>query len=206
MKKTLLLIVALLFLPFTVQAQFKIGIRAGLSTSSLHRETIEEGSLKLAIDEAKYGIHFGVFARGYFSENFYLQPEILFNSNRVDFVIDDHGDGLVNKILNEKYRYLDIPLMFGYKLGSMRLEAGPVGHAYLASKTELDEITGYEQRFNDFTVGYQAGFGLDIWKILIDIRYEGNFEDFGEHMYIGDKQINFSQSPNRWVMTVGYAF
>jgi hypothetical protein len=47
---------------------------------------------------------------------------------------------------------------------------------------------------------------LDIWKILIDIRYEGNFEDFGEHMYIGDKQINFSQSPNRWVMTVGYAF
>ncbi len=206
MKKLVFLTLAFLMLPLSIEAQSKFGVRAGISTANLYKETVEESNLKIAIKEANYGVHFGIFARVFVSTRFYLQPELLVNSNSVDFEINDPGDGLFNKILKEKYQYLDIPLMLGCQLGPLRLEGGPVGHAYLASKTELDEVDKYEQRFNDFTLGYQAGIGLDIWKFLIDVRYEGNFNDFGEHMHIGGQQIDFSQSPTRWIMTIGYTF
>ncbi len=206
MKNVMFFVIVSLLFPFTGHTQFKVGIRAGLSTSNLQKETIEESSLKIAIKEAKYGFHFGFFSRVTFSEKVYLQPEVLFNSNRVDFDIDDSGNGLVNKVLNEKYQYLDIPLMAGYKIGALRLEVGPVGHAYLKNKSELFAIKEYSQNFKDFTLGYQAGIGLDIFNLLVDVRYEGNFNDFGEHMNVGEKQIDFSQSPSRWLMTIGYCF
>ncbi|HFA47573.1 MAG TPA: PorT family protein [Bacteroidetes bacterium] len=207
MKKSAFCIIALLALPFLGQAQGKFGVRAGLSTPNLDKETIDQNGLKLAIKDAKYGFHIGLFGRVPLGAKLYLQPEVLFNSNSVDFDVTDLGDGLINTVLTEKYQNLDIPLMLGYKLGPLRLEAGPAGHVFLKSKSELEEgVTGYMQRFKDFNLGYQAGLGLDIWKLLVDVRYEGNFNNFGEHMTIAGEQINFSQNPSRWVMTVGFAF
>jgi Outer membrane protein beta-barrel domain len=206
MKKILLLIIALIIIPLAGQAQFKFGLRAGASTSNLSKETIEVNTLEIVLKEAKYGIHGGVFVRAHFSEKWYLQPEVLFNSTKVDFEVGDLKNGLAPELLTEEYHNLDIPVLLGYKIGPIRLEAGPVAHAYLPAKTELDEIEDYEQRIQDFTLGYQAGIGLDIWRLLVDVRFDGNFQEFGEHMYIGDQQINFSQVPTRWVMTLGYAF
>ncbi len=207
MKKQIIWALALSILPIFSQAQVKFGLRAGLSTPSLDKETVDQGGLTLAIKDAKYGFHLGFFSRFPLGEKFYLQPEALFNSNTVDFNVTDLSEGLVNTVLNEKYQNLDIPMMLGYKIGPLRLEAGPVGHVFIASKSELEgEISNYAQRFKDFTLGYQTGLGLDIWRLLVDVRYEGSFNNFGEHMQIGGEQIKFSQNPSRWVMTVGLAF
>ncbi len=208
MKKSFIWALALLFIPMLSQAQFKFGVRAGISTPNLDRESINQHGLNLAIKEAKYGYHLGLFARAPLGETFYLQPEVLFNSNTVDFEIGELGNGFVGNVLNEKYQNLDIPMMLGLKLGPLRLEGGPVGHVFVQSKSQLEgEVAGYTQRFKDFTMGYQAGLGLDIGRrLLLDVRYEGNVNDFGEHMRIAGEQINFSQNPSRIVMTVGFAF
>ncbi len=193
---------------FLVQtnAQIRYGLRAGLSSSQLSQESIQANGVSLAIQDANYGYHFGLFGRVKLTQHWYLQPEAVINSTSVDFKVTDFQDGLMEKVLTEKYRYLDIPLMLGFKLGPLRAEAGPTGHVYMASKSELEDIGGYERRFNDFNLGYQAGFGLDIWRLMFDLRYEGNFQKFGEHMSIGGQQVNFSQRPTRWVATVGYSF
>jgi hypothetical protein len=188
------------------KAQIRYGFRAGISTTNLDKETVEASGVSLAIKDAKYGYHLGIFARGRLGETFYIQPELAFNANSVDFTVDDAQDGIMDKVLNEKYQHLDIPLMLGAKFGPLRLEAGPTGHVYIASKTELDQIGGYEQRFNDFNLGYQGGIGLDIWKILVDLRYEGNFTRFGDHMRIGGEEVKFSDRPSRWLLTVGFSF
>lgn len=206
MKNLISLSILLSILAVQSNAQIRFGLRGGVSTSQLTSETIEANGVSLAIKDANYGVHFGVFGRAKLSERLYLQPEVAFNSTSVDFQVTDFADGLMNDVLTEKYQHLDIPLMLGYKLGPLRLEAGPTGHVYLASKSELEEIGGYERRFNDFNLGYQAGFGLDIWKLLIDLRYEGNFNKFGDHMSIGGQDIQFSQRPTRWLMTVGFSF
>lgn len=207
MKKLAFFSSILFLLPLAnLQAQFKIGVRAGLSTPNLESETVNAQGLNLAIKEANYGYHLGLFMRGHLSERLYLQPEFLFNSNSVDFKLEGFTAGLANRIFTEKYQNLDIPFMAGYKLGPLRLEGGPVGHIHIASNTELDIVDGYEQRFNDFQLGFQTGLGLDIWRILLDVRYEGNFNDFGEHMRILGEEVKFSQNPSRIVMTIGFAF
>ncbi|MBK9012648.1 MAG: PorT family protein [Saprospiraceae bacterium] len=206
MKSFIFVFTILCFFTFQTNAQIRFGIRGGLSSSQLNQESIQTNGVSLAIKDANYGYHLGIFGRAKLSKHWYLQPEAVINSTSVDFVVTDFSDGLVDKVLTEKYRNLDIPLMFGYKLGPLRAEAGPTGHVYMASKSELEQIGGYERRFNNFNLGYQAGFGLDIWKLMIDLRYEGNFEKFGDHMSIGGQQVNFSQSPTRWLMTVGLSF
>ncbi len=206
MKSIQFLAFALCLFAFQANAQIRFGFRSGLSSSQLNSETIQQNGVSVAIKDANYGYHLGVFARAKLGDHWYIQPEAMFNSTSVDFEVTDFGDGLVNKVLTEKYRNLDLPLMVGYKLGPLRAEAGPTGHLYVASKSELEEIGSYDRRFNDFNLGYQAGLGLDIWKITLDLRYEGNFEKFGSHMNIGGEQINFSQRPARWLMTVGFSF
>ncbi len=206
MKSIICLSFALCFFALNSQAQIRFGFRGGLSSSQLNQETIQANGVTLAIKDANYGYHLGIFGRAKLSKHWYLQPEATFNSTSVDFEVTDFSDGLVNKLLTEKYRHLDLPLMLGYKLGPLRAEAGPTGHVYMASKSELEQIGGYERRFNDFNLGYQAGFGLDIWKLTLDLRYEGNFEKFGNHISIGGQDLNFSQRPTRWLMTAGFSF
>jgi hypothetical protein len=206
MKNSILFALIFLFAS-QLHSQVKYGIRAGLSSVNLDKETIEQSGVSLAIDEASYGFHLGVFVRGKLGEKFYIQPEALFNSSKVDFTVDELQSGIVGKVLTEKYRNLDVPVMIGYKLGPLRLEAGPTGHFYVASKSELeDELSGYTKKFNNLTVGYQAGVGLDLWKVLLDLRYEGNFTRFGDHMRIAGNKVTFSDAPSRLVLTAGLSF
>lgn len=207
MKKLALLSAVLLFCTLSSQAQIRFGLRAGLSSTDLGKESVETEGVKVAVKDADYGFHFGLFARGTLSDHIYIQPEVVLNSTTVNFTVDDLQDGIMNKVLSEKYKNLDIPVMLGFKAGPLRLEGGPVGHVYIANKSELeDEISGYDQRFNNFTMGYQAGIGVDIWKFLIDLRYEGNFNKFGEHMRIGGEEVKFADSPTRFVLTAGLSF
>ncbi len=209
MKKIALVIPIVLLFSLFAEAQHQMiryGLRAGLSSSNLDNDVFQKNGVSLAIKEASYGYHFGLFARAHLGKHVYLQPEAVFNSNSVNFTVDDLQQGLMNTVLKEKYQNLDIPLMLGLKLGPLRLEAGPTGHVYIASKTELDQIGGYERRFNNFTLGYQVGGGLDIWKILVDLRYEGNFTRFGDHMRIAGEEVKFSDKLSRWLLTIGFSF
>lgn len=206
MNKAIFFSIILLAVSIVGQAQVKIGTRVGLSTFNLTQETIEEKTLRVALREANYGLHFGFFIRGHLSKRIYLQPELLFNSNAVNYEVEDKNVGIFKRILGEKYQYLDMPLIVGYKLGPLHIEGGPVGHAYLASKTELDVLEAYEQRLNNFHVGYQAGIGLDILRLILDVRFEGNFRDYDGAVHIGNQQIKFSNNSTRWILTLGYTF
>jgi hypothetical protein len=207
MKKSVLFLIASLAIGHCINAQARFGIRAGLSTDNLDRETIATDGFKLAIKEAKYGYHLGIFFRANLGETFYLQPEVLFNSNSVDFTLENLSEGLPKTVFNERYNNLDLPVMVGLKLVFLRLQAGPVGHVHLKSKSELDDVDGVRGRFSDFKLGYQAGVGIDLLKrLLIDVKYEGNFSKFGDHIEIAGEDVKFSQNPSRWLLTLGFAF
>jgi hypothetical protein len=91
---------------FLVQsnAQIRYGLRAGLSSSQLSQESIQANGVSLAIQDANYGYHFGVFGRVKLTQHWYLQPEAVINSNSVDFKVTDFQDGLMEKVLTEKFR------------------------------------------------------------------------------------------------------
>lgn len=181
-------------------AQFRFGIKGGLGTYDLGVNDIIEISrdtetFGLTISDAKFGYHIGIMAQFRFA-TFIVQPEVVFNSNSVDFsfseVAQPNGD-----VFTEKYQNLDIPLLFGLKAGPLRLMIGPVGHYFLDSSSELLEFEEYEQKFEDLTYGWQGGIGLDFFNIMLDVRYEGNFSRFGEHITFNGQSFPFDNNPAR---------
>ncbi len=214
MKKLLLFFVALFALQ-TMQAQkmFRAGLRFGLTTADLSAERLmitnanDLKDLELAISDANYGVQLGFFAQARIGKFWFIQPEVLFNTTSVDYELKDFTNGATaTKILRETYNNIDIPIMTGLKLGPLRLQAGPVGHVFLNSNSELLDVEGYQQNFNSLTVGYQAGVGLDLWNFVIDIKHQGSFNNVGDHMTFFGRDYAFDTRGGRTVFSLGYSF
>ena len=209
--KSVVLVAALILCSTVAYSQFKFGIKAGLGSYNLtfsdllitNAEQFEE--FKLSVKEADLGMHFGVMSQINLA-NFFIQPELVFNSNSVNYQIEDFGDSFIDDVFKEQYQYLDIPILMGARLGPFRLGAGPVGHVFLNSTSDLFRFKDYSQTFKDIAYGWQAGFGLDLWKLHFDLRYEGNFSKFGDHITFNDRTYEFSDTPTRVLASIAVSF
>jgi hypothetical protein len=213
MKKLLLVIICFTAVQMaTTNAQsFKWGIRGGISTPDIKPGDVDSlrfkrglDSLKLKISDANYGYHFGVWARLKLG-GFFVQPEVLFNSSKVEYKLA-RLNSTVDSVKTETFQNLDIPLMIGTKLGSFRLNAGPVAHVRIGGSSDLATTSGITQTFKASTWGYQAGIGFDAGRVGIDLRYEGNTSNFGSKLTVGSKDYEFSKAPSRFIASVAIAF
>ena len=197
--KSLILIILSFSLVAQVQGQIRFGVKGGLSTYDLgvsQAISIVNGASpsELNVQDSKYGYHIGLVLQAKLG-SFIIQPELAFNSNSVDFSFTQ-GSGTPS-IFTEKYQNLDIPFLLGLKAGPMRLMAGAVGHYFIHSASELLEIENYDQKFEDLTYGWQAGIGVDVLNLMLDIRYEGNFTKFGDHIVFSGESYTFDKAPAR---------
>jgi hypothetical protein len=114
------------------------------------------------------------------------------------------GKSVVN-VGKQKFQYLEIPVLAGFKLGPLRVNAGPSGHLFLNKTGDLFKINNYDVNFSGLTLGYTAGAGLDIGKFMVDVRYDGNFSTAdGTVNFI--KEFNISTRPPKLVASVGFRF
>jgi hypothetical protein len=216
MKKLLVMFLCLTMAHVAMKAQnFKWGIRGGISTPDVKpadfpnplklKSTMDSFNLK--VTDANYGYHFGAWARVKLV-GMYIQPEVVFNSSKVKYSLKNlKSSASAQDTISERFNNLDIPVMIGFKLGSFRVNAGPVAHFNLSTVSGIDDIaSNYEAKFKSATFGYQAGLGLDFGSLGIDIRYEGNFKNFGSHINFGGTAYEFSTKPARFLVTAAYAF
>jgi Outer membrane protein beta-barrel domain len=201
---------AMAYLPLQAQS-LKYGLKIGISTTEVSPSDlpIKSGtdSFRLKLTDAGYGYQFGAFARAKFL-GLYVQPELLFNSNKATYSLKSiTGAAIADTIRTETYNRLDIPIMIGYQLfKTVRVNAGPIAHINIGSTSELTNTSGYTAKFNTATWGYQAGIGLDLGKLGIDLRYEGNFANYGDHLSFGGKSYSFDKKPSRLVASLAYSF
>ncbi len=192
-------------------SQFEMGLRAGVSSTDLSPESIlindGENNTEISIAEAKYGFHLGLYTRVSIA-NIFIEPSFLFNSSTVDYNLDRQifDTGIISTIGSETYNNLDIPLMVGMKIGFLRIQGGPVAHIFLNSASDLTDISGYSQKFQDATFGVQGGLGFDIWKIRLDLNYETNLSKFGGDIDVNGNPYQFDQRPSRLIASVGLRF
>jgi Outer membrane protein beta-barrel domain len=210
--KHLIAIIAALLMVQMANAQVKLGLRAGLSSTDITTDQIiikdahDLDALGISVANANYGIHLGAVMQIQIRK-FFLQPEILLNTSSIDYRVEDLKETQIfENIARESYQYMDLPIMMGFKFGPLRLQGGPVGHKFLNSNSDLTDISGYDPKFKDWTWGYQTGIGLDIWKIMIDVKYEGSFNKQSDHFQFFGNQYAFDKNPGRFVATLGYTF
>jgi len=119
--KTKILIVTLLALLFinlqSIQAQTRLGIRAGLNLADVNGKT--NGESVSDISKSRLGFHAGLVADITFADNFYFQPGLLFSTK--GFKIEESQDigfgfGTITTSVTANVSYLEIPLNLGYRI------------------------------------------------------------------------------------------
>lgn len=210
MKKLILVLIASLFIFSVSNAQFfTYGIKGGIGFSSLKMDditNISDGAdvYDLITGDGVMGYHLGLQTRIKIAM-VVIQPELYFNAG--GGTVEQVVDGGATEILNVNFNRIDIPLLAGVKFGPARINVGPVGSFVLSETTDLTEIEPEFELFSSaMTWGFQAGLGLDISKLSLDVRYEGSLSKLGESLSVGGSEFALDARPSQWVISLGFWF
>lgn len=184
MKKLFTLTLLLFFIGLSAEAQiFTIGPKLGISSTTL---SIQENADNYKSGDARLSYHAGVFARIKIT-GFYIQPEAYFNAVRGQY-FDPNRPASDQVEFNQNK--IDMPILFGWKMGPLRINAGPVASFNLDDEVDTSSTNSAVSEYKSAVFAYQAGIGLDISKLIIDLKYEGNLSKQAVLGNDGDVKIN----------------
>ena len=210
MKKLIFILLASFFVVQTSDAQFfSWGVKGGLGFSSVKISdisNIDDGQdvYDLATGENVMGYHLGLQSRIKIAMVF-VQPELYWNTGGGS--LKQVIDGGATEILNVKFNRIDVPVMAGAKLGPVRLNLGPMASLVIGEDTDLSvlqpDLELYKQ---SLTWAWQAGIGFDLWKLTVDIRYEGPLSDLSTVIPDQLSEYTLDPRPKQWLFSVGLLF
>ena len=105
---------------------------------------------------------------------------------------------------------LSIPVLVGVGIGSsnivkIRANLGPVFNVMSTAKfSNLKNAESYENVFHRPAVTWTAGIGVDLFNIMVDVRYNGVFKK-KEITKVG-ALASVNTTPTSWTISVGYLF
>ena len=204
---TLLFIGCSLFCTALLGQQVRFGLRAGLSSAAQPSlsEEIESSSAtyRISVDDIPLGYHVGVVLQAR-AKHWVFQPEVLLHSTRTDYRLEEIVNGQVfESVREERFSHLEVPLLVAYRWGPLRLQVGPTARMLLASSSQFTGVNSYVDLAQDFTIGYQAGVGLDIRRVLFDVKFDGSLQGLGSNIELGGEQLAFNNAAGRTYATVG---
>lgn len=192
MKKYLFSLAALLIFSIGAKAQFTLGVKGGVNFSKLNTDNLSESSVA--------GYEVGAWAR--IGKGFYVQPEIYLASKGGQVNFDTNGS-TAGGSAKVRFTTIDVPVLLGKSFGvsslNFRIMAGPVYSYVLNRDDSFSSNLGNAYRdfgnYNNSTLGYQAGAGVDLGTISIDARYEGGLTKINE---------KYGEKPNLFHISLGF--
>ena len=185
-------------------AQFTIGIKGGVNLSQLKTDFKMQSfgaNLQQSLD-TRTGYVGGIYMR--IGTKLFIQPEFLFSAKGGSVNILKGGSTTTSQTLSIEYTNFDIPVLLGIKVGLLRLNAGPMASFKITDKGLDEELKAYSsnvgESFKNASYGYQAGAGVDLGALSLDLRYEGSLSEVTGNTF---NNINFSQKGNLWQLTLG---
>ena len=206
------ILVTLIAVP--VFSQFKAGIKAGVSTNSITMNKAVQLTGQTtnytvqALTNANYGFHGGLFFRLTIM-SVYIQPEVLFATSENKYKVTNLTSTVATEV-SQKLNNLSIPVMIGFKLGPIRINAGPAASVSITSPKALiaDASQNLTSVYNKMSFGYQAGLGFDLFKKLtFDVRYEGSLQKYQTQIEnVAGTKFTLDDRPNAFLLSVGLMF
>jgi hypothetical protein len=170
MRKSILLVAAVIFSMSTSFAQLSGGLKAGLNLANLNSS--EEGWES----DMKVGFHVGAFAELGLSESFAIQPELLFSTQGASF----EEDGVE---ADYNLSYLTLPVLAKVKIGEVfNIHAGPQFGLLLSSEAKFGDLevdTKDENKSVDVGVAFGIGADLPV-GLTLAARYNLGLTDIAE--------------------------
>lgn len=202
MKKLLfLLLLAATAIPAQAQL-FQLGVRGGVSSYNVNYQDFTNiNNIKLE-SSSDLGMHLGFYGRIQVL-GFYVQPEFLYTRTGSQITITTLGNTTTSDL---SFQRLDVPVLVGKRFfGVLRANTGPVFSSLLRADLTEGNIKGnISDAYRNNTVGFQVGVGVDIWKLVLDLKYEGSLGKFGESISTGGQNFVTDARPSQWLLSVGY--
>ena len=198
MKKIFLIAGLLLMGSVVAMAQlpsFTLGLKGGVNYSQLNSES------DVTDKNSILGYQFGVWTR-IGGAGFYLQPEAYLGSKGGKSpIVFQTGGNEVEANGEVKFTTLDVPVLIGTKIGTnklnLRFMAGPVVSFIVDKNTNVDEAFESLQDYNDQALGLQAGTGVDLGNLSVDLRYEAGLSNIS-------KSSKYDQKQNLFHLSLGF--
>lgn len=133
-----------------------------------------------------------------------MQPELLFSSSGGEIKVTDASMSL-DETRELSFKKLEVPVLFGKKFAKVvRVNVGPSFNYLLKAESKVGSAAAIDVK-NDYknaTVGYQAGVGLDLGPIVLDLKYGGSLSKLGDA--VGG--YNTDQRQSTWILALGFSF
>jgi hypothetical protein len=170
------------------------GIKGGFTLSNLYIDTEE-----LDDENAREGVHVGLFSQFMLSDAFGIQPEFLFSQKGSEGTYTSPIDQSVNFKIN----YIDIPFLLVLKpIEILELHAGPNFGVLLNSNVEfsgiIDGISEIDrEHLKTLDYGVAAGFAIAIGNIMAGVRYNLGLQELADsdasRLLLGDSKHSYGQ-------------
>ena len=203
MKRLVLLLVGTLLTCWAADAQLLgFGARIGIGTGSYEFNSVPiEGGTLEPVGDRVGGYQAALFMRLSIPTFIFIQPELQFSQRDYAFGIKYPAQPKEFKELRT-YR-LDVPLLVGFKFGSVRIFGGPVWRIASRQHIRGGGDVPFEVSFNDNDIAAVGGAAVEFDGIFVEVRYTGYLEQTTSEVRIakelktvdvthdGTVQINF---------------
>ena len=205
--KRLVLLLGIVFVGIQSQSQvLSFGVRGGLNANNVELDQVippkgQSETWHVFTDEVTMGYHLGLYGRIKVL-GFYIQPELLLTTLNTNIRIQevDNNNGVTQQATEElKINRFDIPIMVGLKFGPARVNAGPIASRNISTNSDLITL-------DKATWGYQAGIGFDIWKLLLDIKFEGSLSERETTITYKGQDFKLDNRTSQLIVSLGYRF
>lgn len=193
MKKFLVLIVvAALAVGASAQDRIAVGLKTGFTSTKIKLSNVDD-ELEGIKSEAKNGFLFGAYGRLRLFGNVSFQPELYYAKKEGQY---KGGNESVDVTINS----WDVPLLahvrvLDLKVASVYGVAGPVASFIGKTKTDLPELN----EFKNTNWTFQAGGGVEFWRLTADVRYEWGLSDISDL-----KTFDIGQKTNMLTFSLGF--
>lgn len=180
MKKILFTAIIMIIGSTAINAQsFNFGAKAGINFASLSGDDVDF--------DGRTSLHLGVLAEFMLSEQFGIQPEILYSAQ-----------GASEEDFSLQLDYISIPVMAKYYvLEGLSIEAGPQFAFNINSKEKFEDETSDLEDVESIDFGAGLGLGYKLSNIFFQARYVKGFSEIIEDVDAKNSVLQLS---------VGYMF
>jgi hypothetical protein len=215
MKKVLMTLTLLGCLTEANYAQVSFGVRLGKSpsvspkTSHLiinRNDPVNEGLFN--INQVNFSEQIGFMIRTE-GPNFWFSAELLYGQSVTNYSMIYTREASISEVepvYQEKKSFLDIPLSAGVKLGVLEVFSGFNITKDLTMATELSTVEGYQTTMPQVHMGWHSGVGVNLGRVLFDIRYKQQFNNYGQGQFINNQELILRNAPGRVMVSAAFRF
>jgi hypothetical protein len=167
----------------------------------------DEFTFDLAQVKASYFV--GVGGR-YDLKPFFFSGEAQYNKREYIYDVSYTYPGIPRTVdveqYNETMQMINIPLSVGVDLGIVQVSSGLLPQLIISHQSELEKLEGYSKKRTPFRMGWQSGLETKISNLRIGLNWQMDFNNYADHLFIGNQPLTLQGRPSRILGTFSYDF